>query len=207
MELNIIGDIAGQFETLKALLMKMPAGHVVLVGDLIDRGPQSREVLEWAMKEGPEVVTSILGNHEQLMLDSMVYGSAQNWLMNGGGMTARQYMDAEGNVDVPIGHLKWLATRPLYHSIFGLLVTHAGVTSLAPIDDLVKDRDHFIWNRMEPNRRDQYQVFGHNSHWGLRTFSDESGPFATCIDTSRSRVLTGMHWPSKEIYQQPYIEG
>ena len=62
-----IGDIQGCFEALNLLLEKIrfnPAqDRLWLVGDLINRGPDSVEVLQWAMGLGDRVVT-VLGNHD-----------------------------------------------------------------------------------------------------------------------------------------------
>ena len=68
MTYNIIGDIAGRFDELMLLLAKMPeADKVILVGDMVDRGPKSKEVIEWAMNN-PNVI-AIKGNHEDMMVD------------------------------------------------------------------------------------------------------------------------------------------
>jgi hypothetical protein len=62
---NIIGDIAGNYKTLMALLKKMPDDEVVSVGDMIDRSSGSADVIRWFMKHGK----AIYGNHEDMMLD------------------------------------------------------------------------------------------------------------------------------------------
>ena len=49
---NVIGDIAGQFKALEALVKKMPKGDLICVGDLCDRGPQSKEVYDFVMERG-----------------------------------------------------------------------------------------------------------------------------------------------------------
>ena len=50
--MNLIGDIAGNFKTLLALLKKMPDDEPIGLGDLNDRGPRSREVFDFFMKNG-----------------------------------------------------------------------------------------------------------------------------------------------------------
>jgi serine/threonine protein phosphatase 1 len=204
--LNIIADIAGQFDALERLYARMPLCHTVLVGDMIDRGPKSKEVLEWAKeKSDAGLVTALYGNHEDMMIDFVVHGESKYalkaWPCNGGRATWDSF-----NGDFPPNLMLWVDTLPIYIERPAILITHAGVSEgdESPITWLAKDRDTFIWNRRKPVRRKQYQVFGHNSHWGLKTFSDEQGDFATCIDASQSRVLTGMHWPTKAIFQEPY---
>jgi serine/threonine protein phosphatase 1 len=63
--MNLIGDIQGKYRTLLALLKQMPDDDPVSVGDMIDRGPHSMEVLEFFRNHGK----ALLGNHEHMMLD------------------------------------------------------------------------------------------------------------------------------------------
>lgn len=65
-EWNLIGDIHGDFKTLEKLVAKMPKAPFFSVGDMIDRGLRSKEVLEFFMQDGNKAV---LGNHEHFMLD------------------------------------------------------------------------------------------------------------------------------------------
>lgn len=63
----IIGDIHGRFEELLELvrLAKVPFKNIYLLGDLIDRGEKSLEVIEWAMENN---IKTILGNHDHMFL-------------------------------------------------------------------------------------------------------------------------------------------
>ena len=63
--MNLIGDIQGNYHTLRALLKQMPDEEPVSVGDMVDRGPRSKEVLEFFRLNGK----ALLGNHEHMMLD------------------------------------------------------------------------------------------------------------------------------------------
>ena len=63
---NIIGDVHGEYKTLMALLKKMPDYQPLFLGDMIDRGPDSKKVLDFAMKHGK----AVLGNHEHMMIDA-----------------------------------------------------------------------------------------------------------------------------------------
>ena len=213
---NIISDIAGRYKTLLALIEKMPDDEVISIGDMIDRGPRSKEVLEWFMENGK----AILGNHEHFMLDHFdrlgldhKYYQYGVWMWNGGDATLDSFEQQRPSGEL----LGWIANLPLYMEIDGCLVSHAflpkGVSlekgcdlGTSAMDD--KCDDCIIWSREVPVRRSEYrmQIAGHNSHMGLKRFSDEQGEYAICIDTSRSQVLTGIHLPSMEIYQQEYID-
>jgi serine/threonine protein phosphatase 1 len=211
----VIADIAGQFGALERLVGKFDTNEqIILVGDLVDRGPYSAEVVEWAMRT--ERVTTLMGNHEHMMIDyfrkSHIYDPGV-WEMNGGHATILSYDRTYGDTKPPVAHLNWLENRPLHFIQDGLLVTHAAVHSKKHIHEAIDLDDlenSVLWNRGEPIPREYFQVFGHNSHWGLKTFShypvvDDS--WAICIDQSRKAILTAFHWPTGEIIEEPYLVG
>ena len=80
--MNLIGDIAGNYKTLLALLKKMPDSEPIGLGDLNDRGPRSREVFDFFMKNG----RSLMGNHEHMMLHHFLrsdYYREETWFNSG----------------------------------------------------------------------------------------------------------------------------
>ena len=77
----VIGDIHGHFDGMMALLDKLSPGaedEVYFLGDLIDRGPKSAQVVDF-VKNSP--YQCLMGNHEQLMLNAMpeVGNNQQAW--------------------------------------------------------------------------------------------------------------------------------
>jgi hypothetical protein len=227
-EYNIIGDVAGQYETLLALLDKMPKDATpVSVGDMCDRGPKSKEVLEFFKQNG----LAVLGNHDHMMVDycknngGTVYRDGV-WFWNGGAHTVESFFPGVGGLNPTYGQLArerlyqenkelldWVEKLPLYLELDGAFISHAikrpdwSLELTCSITTQHLD-DSIIWNRGGPRRmKDKYQICGHNSQWGLKRFTDKDGQeFAICIDTSRTEVLTGIHWPSGVIYQQEYIK-
>jgi len=231
-EYNIIGDVAGQYDTLLALLDKMPkAATPVSVGDMCDRGPKSKEVLEFFKKSG----LAILGNHDHMMVD---YCKHENkyyrngvWFWNGGAYTVESFfpevdfsLSVEGVTSGQYAReklyqenkelLDWMDKLPLYLELDGAFISHAikrpdwSLELACKIEETMNNHtdDSIIWNRGNPRRmQGKYQICGHNSQWGLKRFTDKDGEYAICIDTSSSKVLTGIHWPSGVIYQQEYI--
>ena len=211
MGYNVIGDIAGRADELFQLLKLMPDDEPVSVGDMIDRHDQSREVVEFFMKNGK----AIYGNHEDLMLNDCrntnfyPYGC---WIRNGGGPTLASFAGT-----IPEEVLTWVEYLPKYLELEGCLISHAFVDSIYDTPELACNfgcdsndwpMDYsIIWNRLAPISRDKYvrQIAGHNSQMGLMDFSDKDGIYATCIDDSRNRKLTGIHIPSFKIYQVEYI--
>lgn len=127
-----IGDVHGENARLAALHAHIRAdietsGYVhykiVHVGDLIDRGPDSRGVVERIMtlhaQEGERAIT-IRGNHEELMLhayDKDESAGLYHWATNGGDETIQSYERANGARDiwkdaVDKEHIAWLRTLP-----------------------------------------------------------------------------------------------
>lgn len=209
----IIADIAGQMDAVQRLVDKVNPKKIILVGDLIDRGPHSAEVVEWAIKDNR--VTTILGNHEHMMLDywrlSQVYDQGI-WEMNGGTATMLSYDRYFGSKKPPASHLNFLESRNLFYVHEDLIVTHAAIhekMNIAQACDLQSNlEESVLWNRGEPRQRERFQVFGHNSHWGLRAFSENENPesvWGLCIDQSRKQVVTGFVWPEKQIVTEPYL--
>ena len=216
----IVSDIAGEYESLLALVKKFPAGEdIILVGDLVDRGLGSNRVIEWAMST-PNV-RAVLGNHEHMMLDFHGRtGAGQNtplydeglWEMNGGGLTLASY----GADDVAEEHLDWLASLPLYIEVDDCFISHSSWLESLSLEEACDVNDWYyleksiIWNRNEPTpRKDgKLQVFGHNSQFGFRKFYDYAKsmkPFAVCIDDSAQKKLTAYNTKTEEVYQQEYV--
>lgn len=203
---NIIADISGNYDALMRLLTAMPEDEVISLGDMIDRGPESKALLEWFMAHG----SAVLANHEHMMLDYCQGGGYYlpgTWELNGGDATLKCY----GGI-VPEQVLDWIRQLPLYRETEGCLISHSFVCpgcSLEEACDLgnssldVRCRRSILWCREPPARMQQYrmQIAGHNAQFGLREFSDEYGTFAICLDDSWRGKLTGIHLPSFEIYQ------
>ncbi len=111
---NIIGDIAGNHKTLMALIEKMPKGKTISVGDIVDRGPRSKEVIEY-FRENKETTEVLMGNHEHMLVDYWLgtqkyqYGI---YLMNGGTATLESF-----GGHIPGNILKWLEQRPVDKTI------------------------------------------------------------------------------------------
>jgi hypothetical protein len=223
--INFIADVAGRFDELLQLVAKMPPGHIVLLGDLNDRGPNSKEVIEWAMQnEG--TVTTLHSNHGELFVDFVMHHMDPDWasidpgqqtfLKNGGVATLLSYKPEgakhffEFARAVPMSHIQWLRSRPLTFERDDVIATHAPIHERIPelgdIEEvtLMNFQYGVLWNRQRPRKREKFQIFGHNGklHWYRDNDAEE--PWAVCIDQSLDGQLCGMHWPSKELYTVPY---
>ncbi len=116
-----IGDIQGCFQTLQALLKKLPwdpgRDRLWLVGDLINRGPRSLEVLRWAREQSSRL-TMVLGNHElHLIARAMGLGRPKK------SDTIQPILEAPESGDL----IAWLRDRPLLHREGNVVMVHAGL--------------------------------------------------------------------------------
>jgi len=119
-----IGDIQGCCDELKALLARLnfsaDRDELWLVGDLVNRGPQSLETLRFVRALGANA-TTVLGNHD-LHLLALAYGSKRK---QKGGDTLDAVLDAPDRDQI----LEWLLGRPLavYDEPRGDFLVHAGL--------------------------------------------------------------------------------
>ena len=117
-----IGDIQGCFTSLMALLKRVafdPAhDRLWLVGDLVNRGPDSLHTLRFIRDLGPAAVT-VLGNHDLYLL-MVAYGAVRSRAKDD---TIQAVLDAPDREAL----LGWLRTRPLMHLENGFAMVHAGL--------------------------------------------------------------------------------
>jgi hypothetical protein len=134
--LYVVGDIHGCANLLLKLRQKISADaakrsgpkKLVFLGDYVDRGPHSADVIDVLMNGPPEGIDEqvcLRGNYEQMMLDW--HGQRDwlgSWLLNGGEQTCRSY----GKDKARLGrHLKWLDGLPCLHQDGGHVLGHAGI--------------------------------------------------------------------------------
>lgn len=198
MTYNIIADIAGRYDELLELIALMPkADIIILVGDLVDRGPKSKEVVEWAMNT-PDVIT-LKGNHEDMIVQSYYDKWDVDHVRNGGLATMASYGINEVK-DYPKEHIDWMQKLPVFffNRKEGLFVSHA--PWIGDLGDYGWERPA-LWNRYPLKKaEDVFQVHGHNTYF--QKFDD----YGICIDNSGNGILTGIHWPTKELYEVKYKE-
>ncbi|MBW4472980.1 MAG: serine/threonine protein phosphatase [Stenomitos rutilans HA7619-LM2] len=209
----IIGDVHGHYEGLMTLLEAIAPGtgdQLYFLGDLIDRGPDSADVISFVQENG---YNCLLGNHEQLLLDAFPNGrvfhpALQAWLYSGGRATVASYGDAGIRAD----HIEWLRTLPVYLDLGDLWLVHAGVHPNLPIQ--AQTTQEFCWIRDEfhsspkPYFADKLIVTGHTITFTLPNVAPGElarGHGWLDIDTGayhpRSGWLTGVDMTNRRVYQ------
>ena len=169
-----VGDIHGCYDELCELLALIEDDikslddspkSIVFLGDLMDRGPQSNEVIEHLMNFKPEYATPIflMGNHEEVFLNvlSGSVGALASWFEFGGRSCVRSYGvknlgEILSNPDnllfriqnkVPQSHIDFIRSFQETFQFGPYLCVHAGIKPRVPIEQQrVKD---LRWIRAE----------------------------------------------------------
>jgi serine/threonine protein phosphatase 1 len=166
-----VGDIHGSYYKLTRLL-KHCNGHCgrrkarfVFVGDYIDRGQHSREVVELLIelqKAKPGQICCLRGNHEDMLIGALRDGDKALWLCNGGDMTLRSYGVTSADA-IPNEHLVWFDSLPLSESDDKRFFVHAGIFPGIPLGE--QRKEDMLWIRepflSDPGNHGLYIVHGH----------------------------------------------
>lgn len=167
-----IGDIHGSIDRLQDLMQKIPIDFandtLLFIGDYIDRGPGSVEVVEYLMdlkKRVPEIIL-LKGNHED-MLEKYLDGTDRfTYLLNGGQSTLDSYLSKTNRSDsfpIPAEHIDFFKSLRLHYETEAYIFVHAGLRPKIPLasqktEDLLWIRDKFIYSKYNFGKP---VVFGH----------------------------------------------
>lgn len=168
-----IGDVHGRLDLLRSLehvLLADAAGRAgqkwfVMLGDYIDRGPQSAGVLDHLLTPLPSGIerVCIAGNHEAAMLRFLEQPSRKSsWLGFGGIETLQSYGISETALatasrsalralihsHIPAEHSDFLARLPLFFTTPNYIFVHAGLRIGTPIEQ--QHPDDLLWIRNDP---------------------------------------------------------
>ena len=170
-----IGDVHGHADALENLIAELdpnPGDRIVLIGDLIDRGPDSRMVIRIAKERAGTFV--VRGNHEDWALNDIqshgthTWEASEDWLMAGGKQCLDSYRNADGelNTEEWRSDLKWMTTMPHCLILDDWILVHAGLEPGIPLDEQkprqlmwIRDDFHSSTIPVDPRRA---VVFGHS---------------------------------------------
>ncbi|MEH2194310.1 MAG: metallophosphoesterase family protein [Nostoc sp.] len=162
----VIGDVHGHYEGLMTLLEAIAPtsdDQIYFLGDLIDRGPHSSQVVNFVKRHN---YPCLLGNHEQMLLNILTNErtsspAMQAWLYSGGQATVASYHEAS----IPDDHLDWFKSLPTYLDLGDIWLTHAGVDPCRSVTE--QTADQLCWIREEfhsiekPYFPDKLIIVGH----------------------------------------------
>ena len=175
------------FDTIRSHTKEQPC-NIVLLGDYVDRGPQSRQIIETLMAPPPDGcnVICLKGNHEAMMVECLTGKARMSWWIgNGGGATLVSYGQKQGEAAnpnvVPAKHVKWLDDLPRFHVDDYRTFVHAGVEDGVP---LAEHTDEIaLWKLYRSNDEGGY----FNTHVVHGHHQFENGPI---IKTGRTDLDT-----------------
>ena len=208
-----VGDIHATAEPYLMFLdwVRDSGAHVILLGDLIDRGGDdlivlelTRSLLEDPSRNGLESFTVIRGNHEQMFLNAFDSPHlVMDWIQNGGNID--EWKDLKK-------HVEWIRELPYYVVIDDTLFSHAGCPPGQNPDTMMGTsylREKFLWMRQpflelgpqfeEWNPRLKKVVFGHTPKSAL----PYRIPNGICVDTAAytTGVLTAYNATQNSFFQ------
>ena len=169
----VIPDIHGRYDLLDEALASIAArpcgeaGVIVTIGDYVDKGPDSKAVVD-RLLSGVDAGWSLIalkGNHDALMVEALRDPSKMAaWLAKGGDAALASY--GGDPAAVPPSHIAWLDQLRLMHVDAHRLYVHAGVDPAIPLDR--QSEATLLWNRYPKGFPDGYGdlhvVHGHDNY-------------------------------------------
>ncbi len=227
MKRLILSDIHGCYHTMLSMIEKHGQGRqLILLGDLIDRGPRSKQVVEYAMDNA---IPTVAANHDDLALAYSAhyrlgyrakcaqYYDRDVWLDNGGDKALASW----STKTLPTKVLDWMSQLPAYIKLDTLtaegrkvLLSHSGYGLDADKGNWMRtlwgrypESGAFAYEEGTGNEMDDgyLRVFGHT-----RNHEVQSGPGFINLDTGCAYtgygVLSGLLLPEVEVVQVPNID-
>jgi serine/threonine protein phosphatase 1 len=166
----VIPDLHGRHDLLNEGLAEIAArgdaGVIVAIGDYVDKGPESKQVIDRllsAAAEDSDLVT-LKGNHDVMMVEALRDPSKMAaWIAKGGDAALASY--GGDPADVPEGHIAWLDRLQLMHVDAHRIYVHAGVDPDIALDQ--QSEATLLWKRYPKGfpggYGDRHVVHGHDN--------------------------------------------
>jgi serine/threonine protein phosphatase 1 len=197
---------------LLAQVNPLSTDRLVFLGDYVDRGQASREVIDFLLElKARSSCVFLRGNHEVMMLDARAnFADADGWRCCGGNETVLSYGSDFGEdweSAIPKSHWQFVESTTRYLETEDHLFVHA---CLDPHLDLAEQRDwvlfwqFFTW--MRPHKSGKRVICGHSFRPAGPTQDLQDMEFAICIDTGAAYggwltcldVHSGQYWQANE---------
>ncbi len=161
----VIPDVHGCLKTLRSLIDELIVlrsdDTLIFLGDVIDRGPSSKGVIDYIMEldESGIKTTVIRGNHEDYMAKiyreeqakqgfrkmlGLKSASYKAWMLYGGEQTIESFEDVDVK-DIPLKYIEWIESLPYYIEWNDFLIVHAGFNF--GNEDIFSDTLSMMWIR------------------------------------------------------------
>jgi serine/threonine protein phosphatase 1 len=210
-DIYAIGDIHGCLDHLQRLLEEVnPDLHrhkLVFIGDYIDRGPNSRGVVDYIIRlkahYPPDNIICLKGNHEVMLLDFLSGRERELFLFNGGRSTLREYWGEHwnrlGDLKLPLDHAEFYLNLKHCYETLDYIFVHAGLKPGLPLsqqeeEDLFWIRGEFITSFEDFGKR---VVFGHTPFRQPLIMPNKIGIDTGCV---YGNFLTCVRLPEEEFF-------
>jgi serine/threonine protein phosphatase 1 len=215
-----ISDIHGCLKTFYALLLEIKFNkqdQLYLLGDYIDRGPDSKGVIDyiWQLQQAGYSIFCLRGNHEQMLIDEI--NKTNNWY-DGEPMTLNSF-GVHKNEDIPTQYIQWMRQLGYFLEVDDYILVHAGLNFT--LENPLEDFHEMLWIRyFQKDIRKEWLgkriiIHGHTpttqSVIEKNLLSLEDMP-ALCIDNGCSFLSAGLghliafDMISRSLYFQPRVE-
>lgn len=224
--LFVLSDVHGNYDEMMALYEQLPINpkkdQLIVLGDFIDRGPDTKKVVEQLMKWKKKYPhwQILYGNHEDLMLDALMYGgriydSYYLWYSQGGRETFYSYIpenltEYEKQIiqvkdAIPQEHLEWIAGLPRFYQTEDYIFVHGGLKPGKTVEetetqDILWIRDEFIDSDYDWSKK---VIFGHTPDFenlGMPIVMDNKIGIDGAIGAPGFKNLIGLELPSEKFY-------
>lgn len=224
-QIYIIGDVHGCFNTLLELIKQFPnkeKSQICFVGDVIDRGLFSCDVVELIMQNDYKMV---MGNHERRLLSNKFeflnnkVPFDRSWFFgNGGEATYRSYLGQ--SVEFKQRHVDFLESRPVYLEFKDyktqngehLVVSHSAVGNMWELRNDKYASEEFRRHLLS-GRGDELQVsgifnvYGHTPVREVKFYKNSADIDTGCVFNEVGfDKLSALEFPSMKIYTQRNVE-
>ncbi len=200
MKRYVVGDIHGCYDELIELYHKIDEHsngdfRMIFVGDYVDRGPDSKKVVDFVMKMQKRGDIALMGNHEDMILDGdFTYAEATLRSFNSSFMELPDYVT------------DWMRTLPLYYEDDTIIVAHAGSDPAFPMDQ--QKRSILLWYRYEergPAFMGKHFYHGHTPFRGfIDTRDDRTNVDTGCVyDGQLTAAIVGDDGKPEDFIQVP----
>lgn len=167
-----ISDIHGCYQTFKYLveerLMLSRNDVLYLLGDYIDRGPGSKQTIDYvmALQEAGYMVKTLRGNHEQMMLNAFYSPSQEvSWRRNNGGLQTLESFGINSLSEIEEKYYYFLHNLDWYYELQNCWLVHASFN--AQPAQMFNDRYTMLWSRKhdftKSNMNNKVVIHGHTS--------------------------------------------
>ena len=211
MSIYAVGDVHGCLDQLERLLDRvqpdLERDVLLFVGDYIDRGPESRGVVDYVLrlqqKYPREHIICLKGNHEAMLLEFLQGVKRERFLFNGGLHTVLDYWgdnwDSLKELLLPPDHEEFYRELRLYYETPEFIFVHGGLKPGVPLEE--QQEDDLLWIRGEfitsPEDFGRLVIFGHTPFKQPLQMPNKIG-----IDTGAvyGNYLTCLKLPEKEFF-------